>query len=89
MVGTTESMRAVVLQAFGGPGSVPPVVLGTEVAGVRVSDGARVAGLAEAGRGGYPQYDLCTVLPSSPSRGPSIVGPCGPPPHGSRPREHS
>lgn len=98
MVGTAESMRAVVVRAFGGPevlrvervprppaaagttlikvrragvnyfdlerrsvgwngpGSVPPVILGTEVAGVRVSDGARVVGLTEAGLGGYAEY---------------------------------
>ena len=41
---------------WSGAGSTPPVVLGTEVAGVRVRDGVRVAGLTDAGVGGYAEY---------------------------------
>lgn len=33
-----------------------PVILGAEVAGVRVGDGRRVAGLTEGGIGGYAEY---------------------------------
>lgn len=41
---------------WNGPGSKPPVILGTEVAGTRVSDGRRVLGLTDAGIGGYAEY---------------------------------
>jgi NADPH:quinone reductase len=39
-----------------GPGAALPVILGTEVIGVRVSDGLAVAGLTDGGIGGYAEY---------------------------------
>lgn len=39
-----------------GPGSRPPVILGTEVVGTRVSDGRTVLGLTDDGVGGYAEY---------------------------------
>jgi NADPH2:quinone reductase len=43
-------------RGWNAPGARPPVILGTEVAGIRVRDGRRVVGLTDAGIGGYAEY---------------------------------
>ena len=43
-------------RAAGWPAAHLPEILGTEVAGARVSDGRRVVGLTDGGVGGYAEY---------------------------------